>query len=221
MEPQMSPTITAFATSPDRGTGHARDMRVRWALEEVGQSYDVRLVSFAEMKQPAHRALQPFGQIPTFEEGDLALFDSSAIVLHLAETHPGLFPADPNARARAITWVFAAVTSIEPLIVQREVSILGEGQQPWHEARLPLVEGRIRDRLADLSTWLGDREWLAGSFSAADLIMVSVLRRNSGARFLPGFPNLAAYVARGESRPAFQRAYAAQLKVFEDAQVAA
>jgi len=216
----MSPTITAFATSPDRGNGHARDFRVRWALEEVGRPYEVRLLSFAEMKQPAHRALQPFGQIPTWEENGLALFDSSAIILHIAETHPGLLPADPTARARTMSWVFAAISTIEPVIVQREVSILGEGQQPWHEARLPLVEGRIRDRLRELGAFFGDREWLDGQFTAADLIMVSVLRRPSGAHFLGEFPNLAAYVARGEARPAFQRAFAAQRAVY-DASLAA
>ena len=217
----MTPTITAFESSPDRGRGLARDMHVRWALEEVGQPYDVRLVSFAEMKQPAHRNLQPFGQIPTYEDNGLALFDSSAIILRIAETHPGLLPADPDARSRAICWIFAAISTVEPLIVQREVSILGEGKQPWHEARLPIVEGRIRDRLAELSNVFGEREWLEGAFSAADLILVSVLRRPSGAHFLTAFPNLAAYVARGEARPAYQRAFAAQRKVFEDAQVAA
>ena len=217
----MIPTITAFATSPDRGNGHARDFRVRWALEEVGQPYDVRLVSFADMKQPAHRALQPFGQIPTWEEPGLALFESSAIILRIADTHAGLFPDDPAARARAISWVFAAISSIEPVLVQREVSVLLEGKQPWHEARLPLVEGRIRDRLAELSTHFGERKWLDGAFSAADLILVSVLRRPSGAHFLGEFPNLAAYVARGEARPAYNRAFAAQRKVYEDAQAAA
>jgi glutathione S-transferase len=214
MEREMTPTITAFATSPDGGNGHARDFRVRWALEEVGQAYDVRLVSFAEMKRPAHRALQPFGQIPTWEEPGLALFDSSAIILHIAETHPGLLPAESDARARAISWVFAAISTIEPVIVQREVAILNEGKQPWHEARLPLVEGRIRDRLAELSAAFADREWLEGGFSAADLILVSVLRRPSGAHFLGEFPNLSAYVARGEARPAFQRAFAAQRAVY-------
>jgi glutathione S-transferase len=169
------------------------------------------------MKQPAHLALQPFGQIPTYESGGLALFDSSAIILHIAERHPGLLPADPDARARAVCWMFAAISTVEPVIVQREVSILGEGQQPWHEARLPLVEGRIRDRLAELSAVLVDREWLDVAFTAADLILVSVLRRPSGARFLPEFPNLAAYVTRGESRPAFQRAFAAQRQVYEAA----
>jgi glutathione S-transferase len=214
MEREMTPTITAFATSPDGGNGHARDFRVRWALEEVGQAYDVRLVSFAEMKRPAHRALQPFGQIPTWEEPGLALFDSSAIILHIAETHPGLLPAESDARARAISWVFAAISTIEPVIVQREVAILNEGKQPWHEARLPLVEGRIRDRLAELSAAFADREWLEGGFSAADLILVSVLRRPSGAHFLGEFSNLGAYVARGEARPAFQRAFAAQRAVY-------
>ncbi len=212
----MTPIVTAFATSPDRGNGHARDFRVRWALEEVAQPYDVRLVSFAELKQPAHRARQPFGQIPTYEQDGLILFESSAIVLHIAGQHAGLLPADPDARARAIAWTFAAVSSVEPVVVQREVSILIEGKEPWHEARLPLVEARIRDRLAELSTALGDCEWLEGEFTAADLIMVSVLRRPSGAHFLPEFPNLRAYVARGESRPAFQRALAAQRTEYAD-----
>ena len=210
----MRPTITAFKASPDRGRGLARDMHVRWALEEVGQPYDVRLVSFAAMKEPAHKALQPFGQIPTYEEGALALFESGAIVLHIAQTHDGLLPTDANARARAISWMFAAVSTIEPVVVQREVSILIEKDKAWHEERLPLVMGRIRDRLDDLSARLGDADWLDGDFSAGDLLMVSVLRRLKESGLLEEHPNLAAYVARGEARPAYQRAFAAQLAVF-------
>jgi len=212
----MPPTITAFAASPDRGRGLARDMQVRWALEEVGQSYDVRLLSFGEMKEPAHRALHPFGQIPTFENGDLALFESGAIVLHIAERNPGLLPSDATARARAINWMFAAHSTIEPPIVDRTIAILLEGKEVWHEARLPLVEKRIRDRLADLSNRLGDADWLDGAFSAGDLLMIGVLRRLKGSGLLEEYPNLATYVARGEARPAFQRAFAAQLKVFID-----
>jgi glutathione S-transferase len=210
----MKPTITVFERSPDRGRGLARDMHVRWAFEEVGQPYDVRLVSFSEMKEPAHRALHPFGQIPTYQEGDLALFESGAIVFHIAERHAGLLPKDANARARAITWMFAALSTIEPPILNREISVLLEHDKAWHEARLPAVENRIRDRLADLSNRLGDADWLDGEFSAGDLLMVEVLRRLSGSGMLNEYPNLAAYVARGEARPAFRRAFDAQLAVF-------
>jgi glutathione S-transferase len=211
----MRPTITAFEASPDRGRGLARDMHVRWALEEVGQPYDVRLVSFSAMKEPAHKALQPFGQIPTYEEGDLALFESGAIVLHIAERHSGLLPAEPNARARAISWMFAAVATMEPPIVQREVSVLLERDRPWHEERLALVIERIRNRLDDLSPRVGDAEWLDGDFSAGDLMMVEVLRRLRSSDVLDDYPNLAAYVDRGEARPAFRRAFEAQFAVFE------
>lgn len=210
----MTPTITAFESSPDRGRGLARDMPVRWALEEVGQPYEVRLVSFAEMKQPAHRALQPFGQIPTYEEGDLALFESGAIVLHIAERHAGLLPDDANARMRAIAWMFAAKSSVEPVIVEGEVARLLEKDQAWTEERLPMIEDRIRGRLNDLSNWLGDADWLDGEFSAGDLLMVNVLRRPAGSEIVKEFPNLAAYVARGEARPAYRRAFEAQLAVF-------
>ena len=210
----MIPTITAFERSPDRGKGLARDMRVRWALEEAGQPYDVRLLSFGAMKEPAHRALHPFGQIPTYEEGGLALFESGAIVFHIAEHHAGLLPDDANARARAITWMFAALNTMEPPIVERQIVALVERDKTWYEQRLPVVEGRIRDRLGDLSNRLGDSQWLDGAFSAGDLLMVEVLRRLSGSGMLDEYQNLAAYVARGEARPAFKRAFDAQLAVF-------
>jgi glutathione S-transferase len=210
----MTPTITAFESSPDRGRGLARDMPVRWALEEVGQPYDVRLVSFAAMKQAAHRALQPFGQIPTYEENGLALFESGAIVLHIAERHPGLLPADANARARAIAWMFAAKSTVEPAIVEREAAILMEKDRSWFEQRMPILDERVRARLRDLSAALGDSDWLDGGFSAGDLLMVNVLRRPAASPIINEFPNLVAYVARGEARPAFQRAFADQLAVF-------
>jgi glutathione S-transferase len=210
----MSPILTAFKSSPDRGRGLARDMPVRWALEEVGQPYDVRLVSFADMKEPAHRALQPFGQIPTYQDGDLALFESGAIVLHIAERHAGLLPDDANARARAITWMFAAHATVQPPIIEREAAILVERGEAWHEARLPMLDHRVRDRLQDLSSRLGEAEWLDGPFSAGDLLMVTVLRRLGGSGLLEDYPNLAAYVARGEARPAHRRAFADQLAVF-------
>ena len=210
----MSPTITAFKRSPDGGKGLARDMRVRWALEEVGQTYDVRLLSFSEMKEAAHRALHPFGQIPTYEEGDLALFESGAIVLHIAERHTGLLPDAANARARAISWMFAALSTMEPPIVDREIARLVERDKIWSEQRLPVVEDRIRDRLNELSSRLGDADWLDGEFSAGDLLMVSVLLRLSGSGILDEYPNLSAYIARGEARPAYKRAFDAQLAVF-------
>jgi glutathione S-transferase len=209
----MTITITAFERSPDGGKGLARDTRVRWALEEVGQPYEVRLVSFRAMKEPAHRALHPFGQIPTYEEGDLALFETGAIVLHIAERHAGLLPDDANAKARAITWMFAALNTVEPPILERETVRLLEGNQIWYEARLPLVENRVRDRLDQLSDRLGDAGWLDGAFSAGDLMMVSVLLRLKSSGILDEYPNLAAYIARGEARPAYQRAFDAQLAV--------
>lgn len=210
----MTTTITAFEHSPDRGRGLARDMRVRWALEEVGQACEVRLLSFSAMKQPAHKALNPFGQIPTFEEGGLALFESGAIVLHIAERHSGLLPDDADARARATAWVFAALTTVEAPILDLVVAKFVEADKPWTAQRLPLVEERIRNRLGELSDHLGDRHWLDGDFSAGDLLMISVLLRLKASGLLDGHPNLVAYVARGESRPAFKRAFAAQLAVF-------
>lgn len=214
----MTPTITVFARSPDRGRGQARDMRVRWAFEEVGQAYAVRLVSFAEMKQPAHRARHPFGQIPTYEEGDLVLFESGAIVLHIAQRHAGLLPEDADARARAIAWMFAALNTVEPPIVEREAAGYQERDQPWHRERLPMLDKRIGDRLRELSDRLGDADWLDGHFSAGDLLMVTVLRRLEGSPLLDAFPNLVAYIARGQARPAYRRAFAAQLAVFERSQ---
>ena len=210
----MTPTITAFECSPDRGRGLARDMRVRWALEEVGQRYDVRLVSFQAMKEPAHLALHPFGQIPTYEEGDVALFESGAIVFHLAEHHVGLLPEDASARARAIVWMFAAINTVEVPILDLVIAKIVEAKESWYEQRLPLVEGRIRKRLGELSSRLGDADWLDGEFSAGDLMMVSVLLRVKGSGMLQEYPNLAAYVARGEARPAYKRAFDAQLAVF-------
>src|SRR5262245_53619815 len=184
----MTITITAFANSLDQGMGLARDMIVRWALEEVGQPYEARLIPWADFNKPEHRARQPFGQIPTYEEGDLVLFESGAIVLHIAERFQGLFPADANARARAITWMFAAVSSVEPLIIQREVMEYLESDKSWAEERMLLVEQRIRDRLAELSARLGGADWLDGGFSAADVLMVQALRRLEGQTPLTEFP---------------------------------
>jgi glutathione S-transferase len=210
MRHSMTITITAFERSPDGGKGLARDTRVRWALEEVGQPYLVRPVSFRAMKEPAHLALHPFGQIPTYEEGELALFETGAIVLHIAERHAGLLPVDANARARAITWMFAALSTVEPPVLELATARLVEGDRPWSAERLPLVEGRIGDRLHPLSVRLGEADWLDGAFSAGDLLMVSVLLRLRPSGILDRYPKLAAYVARGEARPAYKRAFDSQ-----------
>jgi glutathione S-transferase len=213
----MTITITAFEESPDQGHGQARDMRVRWALEEVGQPYDVRLVSFQAMKEAPHLSRHPFGQIPTYEEGDLVLFESGAIVFHIAQRHAGLLPDDANARARAITWMFAALSTVEPPLVELEAATLIERDKPWYADRLPMLDDRVRKRLDELSARLGDAEWLDGAFSAGDLLMVTVLRRLEGSGILEDYPSLCAYVDRGKARPAYKRAFAAQLAVFTGA----
>jgi glutathione S-transferase len=212
----VTPTITAFKSSPDRGRGLARDMRVRWAFEEVGQPYEVRLVSFEEMKQAPYRALQPFGQIPVYQEGDLVLFESGAIILHIAESRPGLLPSERQARARAIAWMFSALNTVEPPIVDRSNLVLFERDKSWYQDRLPMLDERVRTRLKELSIRLGEAEWLDGAFSAGDLLMVTVLRRLESSGLLVEYPNLCSYIARGEARPAYQSAFAAQLEVFND-----
>ena len=210
----MNPIITAFESSPDRGKGLSRDVRVRWAFEEVGEPYDVRLVSFAQMKEPAHLALHPFGQIPTYQEGDLTLFESGSIVLHIAERRGGLLPEDANGRARAITWMFAALNTVEPPILDLSFAFVLERDKPWYEARKPLLEDRVRARLDFLSRHLGDADWLDGAFNAGDLLMVAVLLRLGSSGLLDEYANIKAYVDRGQARPAYQRAFAAQLAVF-------
>ena len=211
----MTITITVFERAFDEGRGLARDMRVRWALEEVGQPYEVRLAPWEAFKAPAHLARNPFGQIPTYEEGDLTLFESGAIVLHIAERFPGLLPKDADARARAVMWMFAALSTLEPPIVDREVVEYMEDGKSWQGERYAMVDERIRARLNQLSARFGDGEWLDGAFSAADILMVHVLRRLEGTDILQEYPNLAAYVARAKERPAYKRAFAAQLAVFE------
>jgi len=210
----VTPTIRVFEASPDRGRGLARDMPVRWAFEELGQPYDVRPVSFKELKEPDHLARQPFGQIPTYEEGDLVLFESAAIILHIAERHRGLLPDDANARSRAIAWMFAAKSTVEPVIVEAEAASLTERQKDWFEQRQPMLKDRIRVRLRQLADRLGDADWLDGEFTAGDIVMINVLRRPTARNMLDEFPTLPAYVARGEARPAFKRAFAAQHALF-------
>jgi glutathione S-transferase len=209
------PTITAFDWVPPFAEGQVRDLRVRWALEEVGQPYDVLYLSQGSQKQEPHRARQPFGQVPTYQDGDLVLFESGAIVLHIAEQHGGLLPPDRGARARAIEWMFAALNTVEPPIMDHAIATLFEAGQPWSGPRLPAVEQRIHERFAELSRRLGDRQWLDGdTFTAGDLLMVAVLRILAEDGFLERYDNLAAYVARGTARPAFHRALADQMAGF-------
>ncbi len=206
--------ITAFDWVPDFARGQVRDLRVRWALEEVGQPYAVTYLSQGSQKAPPHRARQPFGQVPTYEEGDLTLFESGAIVLHIAENHGKLLPADRAARSRAIEWAFAALNTVEPPIMDHAIATLFEAGEPWSKPRLPSVEKRIDERLGELSARLGASDWLDGDFSAGDLLMVSVLRIVKDTGLLDAYPNLKTYVARGEARPAFGRALADQMAGF-------
>ncbi len=216
----MTVTITAFKASPDRGRGLARDMRVRWALEELGQPYEVRLETFAELKQAEHLERNPFGQIPTLEEEDgLALFESGAIVMRLAERHGGLLPREADARSRAIMWMFAALNTVEPPIFERSMATVLEADKPWSAERLVMLDDRVKTRLSQLSARLGEAEWLDGDFSAGDLLMITVLMRADAGGLVQPFSNLVAYLARGRERPAFQRAFEAQRAVFEASQV--
>lgn len=214
IDPTADITITAFDWVPDFAKGMVRDIRVRWALEEVGIPYRVRYLAQGSQKGAPHRALQPFGQVPTFERGDLILFESGAIVLHVAQSWRGLLPGDPAGDARTIEWVFAALNTVEPPITDHAIATLFERDRPWSGPRLPSIVARIDERLGEVATRLGDREWLEGAFGAGDLMMVSVLRQLGGTRLIEQHPTLASYVARGQARPAFVRALADQLAGF-------
>jgi glutathione S-transferase len=210
------PTITAYSWVPDFARSHVRDMRVRWALEEVGQPYEVRLLDNVTSKTPEHRSLQPFGQVPTYEQDGLRMFESGAILLHIARKYPGLLPADPEGRAHAEQWVFAAMTSVEPAVQDLALVNVFERDQPWAEDRRPLSENRVDGRLKDLSARLGGREYLEGEFTAGDLMMACVLHSLSGTGMLDPYPNLVAYLARCQARPAYRRALAAHMADFTD-----
>jgi glutathione S-transferase len=200
------PVVVGYNWAPDRGMGLVRDMRVRWALEEVGVAYDERHLDWGEQKAPEHRARNPFGQVPAYEEDGLVLFESGAIVLHIARRWPGLLPTDPAAQERAVQWLFAALNTVEPVVWDRVIAVIVDGQQPWAQDRLPGVLERLHVRLGELSVALGDNDWLDGGFSVGDLMMVQVLRHVNDAAILGAYPNLAAYVERGMARPAFHRA---------------
>jgi glutathione S-transferase len=208
------PVITAYKWVPPFAQGLVRDTRARWAFEEVGIDYDVDVIDLPYAKSEAHRRFQPFGQIPTYSDGTVDIFESGAIVLHIAGLAPGLLPDDAAGRAHATQWVIAALNSIEPFVQQLAVVDVFEADRDWSKARRPKVIEDLKTRLGDLAAALGDKQWLDGAFSAGDLLMVSVLRalRNTG--ILDGFPNLTAYVARGEARPAFKKALTDHMAVF-------
>lgn len=211
----MSVIITAYDWVPDFAKGFVRDVRARWALEEVGEAYDVRYLPQGDQKQPDHRTLQPFGQVPTLEEDGLTLFESGAIVHHIANTRPGLLPSHPAARARAIEWMFAALNTVEPPVMDMAIVTLFEAGKSWSGPRKPSVAARIDERLAELSKRLGDSDWLDGeTFTAGDLLMADVLRNARSFGALDAYPNLSAYVDRATARPAFRRALAAQMAGF-------
>ena len=207
-------TITAFDWVPSFAQGQVRDLRVRWMLEEIGEAYDVRYLSQGEHKEAAHRERTPYGQVPTLEDGDLTLFESGAIVLHLAQTRGKLLPADPAGRAKATEWLFAALNTVEPPLMDLSIVNIFEFDKPWSGQRRPSVEGRVAERLKETAAKLGDREWFDGEFSVGDLMMVSVLRIIEDEALLAAEPKLTDYVARGTARPAFQKALADQMAGF-------
>jgi glutathione S-transferase len=213
----MIPTITAFKWVPEFARGFVRDVRARWAFEEAGQEYAVDLVDGVYVKSQAHRYFQPFGQIPTYRDDKVEIFESGAIVLHICETNQVLVPADPAARIRAMQWLIAALNSVEPWVMQLAVVDVFEAGHDWSRSRRPKVLEDLHARLTDLGAALGEKTTLDGdAFTFGDLIMVSVLGGLRGTGVLDAHPNLAAYVARGEARPAHRKAMADHLAVFKD-----
>ena len=207
------PRITTLAHVPPFARGFVRDLRPRWAFEEVGQPYEVELIR--DCKNAMHRRFQPFGQVPTYRDEDMELFESGAIVLRIAERAGKLLPANPCARMKAIQWMFAALNTVELRVMEFIINEVFEADRAWAAERRPLVQAYLDERLQDLQTRLGDAPWLeGGEFTVGDLTMVSVLGglRNTG--LLQRFPGLAAYVARGEARPAHRKAMADHLAVF-------
>ena len=207
--------VSAFKWVPPFARGLVRDLRVRWALEEAGLPYRARLIDFDDRETAAYRALQPFGQVPVYRDGELAMFESGAIVLHIAAGAPALMPPDQDGRARATAWLFAALNSIEPPIQNLAELDLFNADQEWARLRRPGLVAFVEQRLRELAASLGGKDYLeAGGFTAGDLMMVTVLRNLRHTDLMAKFPTLAAYQARCEARPAFQKALAAQLGDF-------
>lgn len=211
--------VTAFKWVPPFAQGSVRDIRVRWALEEAGLGYDDRLIGFEDQATPEYRARQPFGQVPAYRDDTVEMFESGAIVLWIAQSSDQLMPADDAGRAMVMTWLFAAMNSVEPFVAELANIDLFNADKDWAKARRPEVETFLRKRLGDLQTALGERRWFAGDrFSAADILMTHVLRDLRHTDILADFPALAAYVTRCEARPAFKRALEDQLKPFKAAE---
>jgi len=208
--------VSAFGWVPDFARGQVRDLRVRWALEEAGLPYRAALVDPGPGADDPYRAWQPFGQVPAYRDEQVEMFESGAIVLHIAEQSPVLCPADPAGRARMQTWLIAALNSVEPMVQDYGSIDFFHAGEAWTVERKPQLRAMVEGRFADLARALGDRDWFAGPFTAADILMVTVLRILQDDAVMAGFPTLAAYVARGVARPAFQRALAAQMADFSD-----
>jgi len=215
--PARLPVITTYRWVPPFARGLVRELRARWAFEEVGIAYRVELIDHPYAKSEAHRRFQPFGQIPTYSDGAVEIFESGAIALHIARQGSGLLPEDPAAQARAVQWLIAALNSIEPFVMDLAVVDVFEAGEDWSRARRPTVERKLRERLQDLSAALGGREFLDDAFSVGDLMMVSVLRGVDRTDILADYPNLADYRARCEARPAFRKALADHLAPYVDA----
>jgi glutathione S-transferase len=207
--------LTTFKWVPPFAQGLVKDLRVRWALEEAGLAYDERLLGVGEQQSAGHRALQPFGQVPVYEEDGLALFESGAIVMHVGQRCPALLPRDERRRARAITWMFAALNSVEPAVQNLTTIDLFFANEEWAKLRRPGAEEMAQSRLDGVASWLQGRDYLEHEFTAGDLLMVTVLRILRHTDLVTRMPVLRAYQARCEARPAFQRALAAQLALFE------
>jgi glutathione S-transferase len=208
--------ISAFRWAPPAVQGLVRDLRVRWALEEAGLAYEEQLVDWGQQSADSYRALQPFGQIPAYQEDGLTLFESGAIVLHIAERSSALMPAEANTRARVKTWMFAALNTVETPLQQLAVIDLFNAHEEWARLRRPTVEQQAIKRLGELARQLEGRLYLEGGFSAADLMMVHVLRLIRHTSLVAEMPVLQAYLARCEARPAFQRALVGQMSAFAD-----
>lgn len=215
----MIPTITTFGWVPEFARGFVRDMRPRWAFEEVGQPYRVNLIT--DSKTPEHRRFQPFGQVPTYQDDEVAIFESGAIVLRIAERAGKLIPLDPAARMRALQWVAAALNSVEPFVMALAINDIFEKDREWSRARHVKVVADLKTRLADLEAALGNNVWLDGiEFTVGDLMMISVLSGLRRTNEVAPFPRLAAYIERGESRPAYRKAIADHMATFDAPAVA-
>ena len=216
VDPHAAIEISAFSWVPEFAQGQVRDLRVRWALEEAGLAYRERLLDPREERPQDYFREQPFGQVPIFNEGEIRMFETGAIVLHIAERSEELMPRDPAARARVACWVLAALNSLEPTVIQLPLIDIFHSGEEWARLRRPGVVEMIRGRLGRLSGWLGDRYYLEDRFTAGDLMTTTILRILDRTDLVAGFPNLAAYKARCEARPAFRRALEAQHAAFEN-----